>query len=89
MRRGSPRLAENQGERCQALTIETEWKRENKADLQCPFFARLELNGKRLCNRHGELEAVATLLADGKAKRIAQPAVRLRYGPVPVVTAKE
>jgi hypothetical protein len=85
MSRGSPRLPENDGHRCQAVTIETEWKRRNKTDLRCPFFARLEINGKRLCNKHAEIEAVATLINLGKARRIMMPAQRAPYEAVRTV----
>lgn len=61
-------------DRCEALTILTEWKmRQKVTDLQCQFVSKLMVGEKQLCYRHGLMEALAILIREGKAIPIIQP----------------
>lgn len=58
---------------CQALTVSTAWKRAHGDNLRCQYFARIRINGKDLCNRHAELEALAVLVRDKSAEILPTP----------------
>lgn len=58
---------------CQALTVGTAWKRDHGGDLRCQYLAKIRINGKDLCNRHAELEALAVLVRDKVAMVLPTP----------------
>jgi hypothetical protein len=88
MSKGRPLLAKLEKDQCEAVTLETHWKRERKLDLRCPFVARLSVGKKRLCHKHAQCEALALLIADGRAKILPAPQARQPYQPVSVIEAK-
>ena len=81
-RRGRPLHAENEGDQCEAVTFETNWKRDNKIDLRCPFFAKVLIDGRRLCNKHAQTDALAIALEKHEAELILRPALRPTYARV-------
>ena len=88
MGRGRALHATNEKDQCGAVTTETDWKRRNKIDLRCPFNARLTVGGKRLCSKHAMLEAIAILLAQGKAQINPRPETRIPWQAVKTVEKK-
>jgi len=83
--KGKPSIASRDQDRCQARTIETQWKREKGTDLRCPFFARLLVGKKHLCSRHAMMEALAICVNEGRAQIIQIPQTRTPYQAVPVI----
>ena len=83
--KGKPARALNPSSQCEAVTFETNWKREGKTDLRCPFIARLIVGRKRLCNKHGAMEATAICLEKKIALIISLPPARIPYQAVQVV----
>lgn len=71
--RGRPRIANNDDERCEALTIMTAWKIKNKRDQRCPFMARFQVQGHRFCRHH----AVKECFAIGFERRLVRRLVAL------------
>ena len=88
MSRGRAMHAINDKDRCEAITILTEWKRANKVEPQCPFFAKLIIDEKRLCSRHAMLEAIAVLLTQGNAQIIPRPETRIPWQAVRTMERK-
>jgi len=80
--RGHELPAETDGDRCEATTFETSWKRDNKVDLRCPFIAKVLIDGKRLCNKHAQTDALAILIDRHEAEIILRPAARPLYSRV-------
>lgn len=73
-RRGRPRLADKDEDRCQAATIMTRWKILNKRGERCPFMAKWAVQGKQFCRHHAVLEAFAIGHERGYVKRLTAPA---------------
>ena len=72
--------------RCEALVVETAWKKAHPDSLQCDRVARVLIRRKRLCNRHAEMEALCVCLELGAASRVlVAPPARVMYEGVPVV----
>ena len=83
--KGRARTTENDNERCVAATVMTEWKIKNKQDRRCPFIAKVFLNGKQLCHRHAQLEALGWMVETKKATVIPQLPRPTPYSRVTVV----
>lgn len=81
-KRGQPLHATTDGDRCQATTFETEWKRTNKKDLRCPFIAKVLIDGRSLCNKHAQTDALAILMERHEAEIILRPVARPLYARV-------
>lgn len=77
--------ATTEKDQCEAITQETDWKRLNGINLRCPFYAKLVISNKRLCARHGQLEALAVLIAQGKAQIIPRPEPHVSWQAVKTV----
>jgi hypothetical protein len=71
--KGRPRIANNDAERCQALTVMTEWKRRSGREQRCGFEAKYSVEDKRLCRHHAVQEVFAIGLEKGLIKRIVVP----------------
>jgi uncharacterized protein (DUF2126 family) len=87
MKRGRPAEAENSADQCEALTVMTEWKKEQKIEPRCPFVAKVRIDGISLCNKQAAIESLAVLIESGKAQVIARP-IRIRYGHVSLFAQK-
>ena len=85
--RGKPLLADSESNRCEALTVMTEWKVKNHKEQQCPFAIKLSVGTKRLCYRHALLESLAISINNGTAHILPQPP-RPKYGPVATIKNK-
>ncbi len=85
MTKGKLLKADSDDLRCEAKTIQTEWKRNKGVDLRCPYFVRIGINGKRLCTKHAQLEAMAMLFDQGKATEIQIPVQRHPFQHVQVM----
>jgi hypothetical protein len=72
-RRGRPLVADVDSERCQALTVMTEWKKANKREERCPFVSRYSVQGKEFCRHHAVMEAMAICVERGDVSRIPRP----------------
>jgi len=83
-RRGKPLVADEDKDRCEALTVMTEWKKANHKEQQCPFVVKLSIGKKRLCYRHAILESLAILLIEGRAQILPSPP-RPKYSQVPTI----
>ena len=86
-RRGRPLFAENECERCQALTVMTTWKKLNKREPRCPFVARYSIGKKHFCRHHTVMEAMAMMIERGQVRRIPYLLPRLDQH-VPTVKGK-
>jgi hypothetical protein len=71
--RGKPMLSKTSDDRCEALTIMTEWKRQHKREERCPFMAKWIVGEHQFCLHHARCEAVAIGVEKGYIKRIAVP----------------
>jgi hypothetical protein len=71
--RGTPRLAQHDDERCQALTVMTEWKKAHNVEQRCPFAVKYLVEEKRLCFRHTTMECLAIAIERGDAQRVLYP----------------
>jgi hypothetical protein len=71
--RGRPKLSESDDDRCEALTVMTRWKRENKKDGRCPFVAKWIVEGHQFCTHHARCEAVAIGIEKKFITRILNP----------------
>ena len=89
MPKGKVLVARDNEGRCDAITFETNWKRNKKQDLRCPFVARLLIGTKHLCHRHAQCEALALLVESKVAKIIPVPERRLPYQRVGIATKGE
>lgn len=81
-KRGQPLHATTDGDRCEAVTFETQWKREKKIDLRCPFIAKVFIDGRRLCNKHAQSDALAIMIEKHEAEIILRPVARPLYSRV-------
>ena len=78
--RGRPILANKDSDRCEALTVMTEWKKRNKREQRCPFRATYTVQSKTLCRHHAVVEAMAICVERGDVKRVPvmrQPGMRV------------
>ena len=73
MSKGKRRIADSDSERCEAMTVMTEWKRRKQIEQRCPFLARWVVQGKLLCRHHAVNEAIAIGMERGDVKRISPP----------------
>ena len=88
--RGKPLRATNDDNRCQALTVMPEWKREHGKDERCPFMAKWSVDKNRLCSHHARMEAVALAIEKGYMTRLIFPAMFPQIGQHPrLMTMKE
>jgi len=87
-KRGQPLHAETDGDRCEATTLATEWKRSKNIDLRCPFIAKVLIDCRRLCNKHAQTDALAILIDRHDAEIILRPVTRPLYARVCSYTAK-
>lgn len=78
--RGKRRVANNDRERCVALTVMTSWKKSRGLEQRCSFAATYVVEKKRLCRHHAVQEAMAIGMEKGWVKRREMP--RLSYGRV-------
>jgi len=86
MSRGHPTRAERAEDQCEAVTVETPWKKRQQSELRCPYVAKVMVEHKRLCNRHASMEALAICLSTEKAQLITTiKTVRLPYQRVEVI----
>mgnify|MGYP001567927255 CR=1 FL=1 len=85
-RRGRPRIANGDVERCQALTVMTSWKIRNKREQRCPFESKYAVGGKELCRHHAVMEAMAIMIERLEVMRISRNMPR-QDARVPVVNA--
>ena len=69
-RRGRPLISDSDLERCEALTVMTEWKKLNKREQRCPFMSKYLVDGKEFCRHHAVMEAMAIAIERGTVKRI-------------------
>ena len=60
--RGKPLVADSDTDRCEALTVMTQWKIAHKREQRCPFKARYVVRGKQFCTHHMRVEAVAIFM---------------------------
>ena len=81
-KRGQPLHAKTEGDQCQAITFETNWKRDKNIDLRCPFIAKVLIDGRRLCNKHAQTDALAILMERHEAEVILRPVARPLYSRV-------
>lgn len=79
--------ATSNDDRCEALTVMTDWKRANKCEQRCPFMAKYLVQGHQFCMHHARVEAVAICAEKGFIKRLSRP-VPL-FGARAVVIQKE
>ena len=72
-RRGKPLIADSDADRCEALTVMTEWKVRNKKEQRCPFKARYVVQGHQFCSHHTRVEAVAICMERKDIRRLILP----------------
>ena len=71
--RGKPMLSKLDSDRCEALTVMTEWKQRNKREERCPFMAKYVLQGHQFCMHHTRVEAIAICVEKGLLTRLMAP----------------
>lgn len=69
-RRGRPRIADRDAERCVALTVMTPWKIRKKREQRCPFQSKYVVQKKEFCRHHAVMEAMAIMIERGEIRRI-------------------
>jgi hypothetical protein len=72
-KRGKASLATEDNNRCEALTVMTEWKKAHNKEERCPFMARWTVQGHQFCMHHMRVEAVAIGVEKGLIKRMFIP----------------
>lgn len=72
-RRGRPLVANSDAERCEALTVMTEWKIRNKREQRCPFVSKFFISGHAFCRHHAVMEAMAITMEKGIMTKIQRP----------------
>ncbi len=72
-RRGRALQATSNDDRCEALTVMTDWKVRNKREQRCPFMAKYLVQGHQFCMHHARVEAVAICAEKGLLTRLARP----------------
>ena len=80
MGKGRELHATNKKDQCEAITQVL-----NGINLRCPLYFKLVISNKRLCARHGQLEALAVLIAQGKAQIIPRPETRIPWQAVKTI----
>lgn len=78
-------MAQKDEDRCEALTVMTEWKRLHKVDQRCPFIAKWRVQEKQLCYKHAMMESLAVCAENGFASRIFRPVISNPGGRVATV----
>ena len=71
--RGKRMLEDKDANRCQALTVMTEWKKAHHKEERCPFMARWDIHGKLFCRHHAVSEMFAIGLERGDIIRTTTP----------------
>lgn len=69
--RGRPTISQSDADRCEALTVMTQWKIDNKREERCPFTVRWLVQGHGFCRHHAVLESFAIGMERGDIKRVA------------------
>ena len=72
-RRGRPTVADRDVDRCEALTVMTEWKKAHKKEQRCPFTARWLVQSSKFCRHHAVCESFAIGMERGDIKRLSTP----------------